>query len=943
MTILIRSLFLFSVFFSITIAQQQQVLEKNGVYYLANTIVIKLTETPLIVSAETVTLPEKVNNYLSPFRILKAAPFVSSPSARTNSLLNKYVVVTYGMSVDPSFLAKKVSGIDGVEWAEPKFVYELALIPNDPSLPQQWYLTKIQAQQAWDLSTGDTSIVIGIIDTGVDWDHPDLAANIWRNWGEIPDNGIDDDGNGFIDDYIGWDFGGLTGIADNNPMEDRPDHGTHVAGIASAVTNNGIGVASIGFNSKIMAVKTSQDNLRNAQGQALIAYGYEGIIYAAENGANVVNLSWGGSGFSLLAQDVINIATAAGVLVVAASGNNNLNTAFYPASYNNVLSVASTDQGDLKSGFSNYGPTIDVSSPGSSLYNTWQNNTYATLSGTSMASPLVAGLAGLVFARFPNLNNIQVGEQIRTNVDDISAQNPSFANFMGKGRINAFKALNNTNSISVRNIDVTFSDELGNNDGIIQSGETITVRGRYVNYLAPTTGLNIYLEALNTNLATVNNAIFSVGAIGTLDTIDHTAGFTFTLSPNVPQNQVVNFRINFLDNQYSDFQLISVIVNPTFSTQIGNDVRMTITSRGTLGFNDYPNNNQGIGFRYLNDQNLLFEGALILGTSATTISDAARSSSGSAQNSDFTMVKPFTLNIPGTWADVQGNTIFNDNNAGTNRLSVTVHLNSFSSAEPPHDNYILLRYDIINTGLTPLSNFRAGLFFDWDLISSGVDDMTLWDGDNNLGYVFHIGGNPDTHVGTALVSDNNHNFYAILNPGGDGGINIYDGFTDAEKWQTLNGGKLAAGAGDISHVISGGPYTIAPGDTLDVAFMVAAGVNLEHLRTTVSAARIRYQQILLSADEETNSPVAFSLSQNYPNPFNPSTVINYSIPSGGIVNLTVYDLLGKVVATLVNEEKPAGLHSVEFNSRELNLSTGVYFYTLKAGGNASTKKLLLLK
>ncbi|MBK7868384.1 MAG: S8 family serine peptidase [Ignavibacteriales bacterium] len=181
----------------------------------------------------------------------------------------------------------------------------------------------------------------------------------------------------------------------------------------SAVTNNGIGVAGIGFNTKVMAVKTSRNDQRDpASGSPYIVYGYEGLLYSAKNGAKVINCSWGGSGYSMFGQTIIDEVTTLGSVVVAAAGNESVRDPFYPAAYNHVLAVASTTSNDTRSGFSNFGYYVDVASPGSSIYNTWQNNTYASLSGTSMASPITAGLVALTMAQFPNLTSIQAAEKL---------------------------------------------------------------------------------------------------------------------------------------------------------------------------------------------------------------------------------------------------------------------------------------------------------------------------------------------------------------------------------------------------------------------------------------------------------------------------------------------------------------------------------------------------
>jgi hypothetical protein len=923
-----------------------RVIEKDGIKYLNNTLVIKLKYIPSSDSYGKVSLSSSLQQTLDAFQITETKLLFPAKLKESKSSLSRIIIINYSSDVDPFYLSSKISGSFEIEWAEPKFVYELDYTPNDPSYSSQYALSKISAALAWDINKGDTSVVIGIVDTGVDWDHPDLAANIWTNWNEIPNNGIDDDNNGYIDDIRGWDFGGLSGTPDNNPMEDQPDHGTHVAGIASAVTDNGIGVASIGFNCKLMPVKTTRNDSRGSNGPYVI-YGYEGIVYAADNGAKVINCSWGGTGFSLLGQETINYATAQGSLVVAAAGNSNSTNNHYPSSYKGVLSVVSTTSTDTKSSFSNYGYTVDVSAPGSSIYNTWQNDTYATLSGTSMASPLTAGLAALVFSQFPSYNAEQVGEQIRVNCDDIYNVNPSFQYLLGSGRINAFKSLNSTNSKSVRAIEVNFSDEApnGDGDGIFEAGETISVGVKFKNYLTPTSFLSIQLESRNSYSSVINN-IFDVGSIGTLNEFNnYNSKFTFTISSSVPQNAKLNFLLRFSDDSYSDFQWIETICNPTYATQSGNDVALTITSKGTFAFNDYPDNLQGNGFKYLDGLNQMFEGALIIGTSTTKISDAARGTNQGIQNNDFSIVQPFILNIPGSIADVEGSSVINDNNAGANKIGVTLRLKTYSFSSSPNNNFIILDYTLVNNNSSSISNLFAGLFFDWDMIDgSGLGDRIEWDNLLNYGFVRNTTGGPTNYNGVALLSGNNYGFYAIKNDGGDGGFQIYDGFDDSEKWQAISGGvsKTTAGPGDVSNVTSAGPFSINSGDSVKVAFAILAADNKTALDAAVNQARVKYQEIIILDVEDNKSiPQQFSLEQNYPNPFNPSTKISWQSPVSSNQILKIYDLLGNEIVTLVDEYREAGKYEIEFNAA--GLSSGVYFYKLVIGNFTTTRKLILMR
>lgn len=334
-------------------------------------------------------------------------------------------------------LAELLESENAVEYAEKIPLLRHCLTPNDPSFnaSNQWGLYQIQAPNAWNIGTGSSSVVVAIVDDAVEITHSDLQPVIWVNTGEIAGNSIDDDNNGYVDDRNGYDVANM----DGNPNPDAPassyDHGTHVAGIAGAATNNSTGISSIGFGVKLMAVKSTNS-------ASAVTHGYDGIVYAAENGADVINMSWGGSGSSTTAQNIINYAYNQGCVLIAAAGNDNVSSQFYPANYNHVVAVASTTTGDVKSGFSNYGSWIDVSAPGSGIYSTVPGNTYAIKQGTSMASPMVAGLAGLILSQNPTLPVDDVVNCILSTADNIDAANPSYVGELGSGRINAFQAMN---------------------------------------------------------------------------------------------------------------------------------------------------------------------------------------------------------------------------------------------------------------------------------------------------------------------------------------------------------------------------------------------------------------------------------------------------------------------------------------------------------------------
>lgn len=364
------------------------------------------------------------------FRVRQAtAPFMG---IKRKSPLEQTYMLSFDDASKIDELIEQLKKDDLIEYVEKVPLIKPTLVSNDPEYSKLWHLDKIGAPAAWNqFSTGGTA-VIAIIDDALDRTHPDLAPNLWVNPGEIAGNGIDDDGNGYIDDVNGWDL--ASNDNDPNPPTTEFRHGTHVAGIASAATNNAIGVAAIGFSCKLMAIKATTAATQ-------ITHGYQGIIYAADNGADIINCSWGGSTSSTTAQNIINYALASGCIVVAAAGNDNTSVPFYPASYPGVVCVASTRDDDTKSGFSNYGSTITVSAPGSNIYSTLPGGAYGYLSGTSMASPLVAGLLGLMRSFHPGMPNVDLIICLKSTTTSIDALNPTYSGQLGVGRIDAAAAM----------------------------------------------------------------------------------------------------------------------------------------------------------------------------------------------------------------------------------------------------------------------------------------------------------------------------------------------------------------------------------------------------------------------------------------------------------------------------------------------------------------------
>jgi len=671
-------------------------------------------------------------------------------------------------------------------------------------------------------------------------------------------------------------------------------------------------------------------------------YGYEGIIYAADNGARVINCSWGSVGYSQYAQDVIDYATSEGALVVAAAMNDHSEELVQPAYCENVLSVAAVDQNDVAATFSNYSYNISVSAPGVSILSTLGTSSYSNMSGTSMASPCAAGVAALVASKFPNFSPQQILEQVRVTSDNIDSINSGYKNLIGYGRINAYRALTETSSPGVQISGITLSDSVGgNNDGMFTDGETVQIFGVAENWLSPTSNLHLSLSSTDNNVTIVNGNI-SIGALGTLDSYNlRNNALSFKINKGTPDGHVANFVIKISDGAYNDYTGFTAIFNPIFSNLSANNIQTTISAAGNIGYNN--NVLEGIGFIYGPDNdNVLSEGAFMAGTSPTTLVDCAR---GAPQNvnledSDFL---PFTLvnvKTPGLVADQEAVTSFSDSNATSYRVGIQVTLHTYAWNRDSTSNFILLEYHIHNLNTTPDSNFFAGLFFDWDVGANGSNNVADFERAISLGYAYNQTRTPRTYVGCALLGGGAINYSVIDNA--DPITGIYKTFTKLRKWQCLSGGTVTTKAGptDISMVVSGGPMTIQPNSDIILPFVLAAGDTLADLERAVTVAKEMYGTTT-RVEKEPSTPKREELCQNFPNPFNPTTEIRFSISKLSTVKMKVFDILGREVATLVNEQRAAGNYSVKWNAS--NLPSGVYFCQLRAGSFVGTKKLLLMK
>ena len=346
--------------------------------------------------------------------------------------LAKVRIFTLPAGSDVLNAASQVENMPGIEYAHPNWRIQLAFNPNDPRYNDgtQYGPQIVDAPGAWDITMGNNSVVVAVADTGLNFNHEDLQGLMWVNTDEIPGNGIDDDGNGYIDDVNGWDtLNGDNTILDNN------GHGSHVAGILAARTNNGTGMAGMA-QVTIMPIKVF-----SSSGGGTWEGLTESVYYAVDNGAQNYNISGGGGGGTGALSAAVVYAHDNNMPIVAAAGNFNSSSNFYPAAYPTVLAISGTDRFDNRYGSSNWGNWLDVAAPGVDVYSCWQggSSSYNTITGTSMSTPHVCGLVALCLSVDPSLTPDEIRTLLRDNADDLGS--PGFDVLFGYGRINAARTL----------------------------------------------------------------------------------------------------------------------------------------------------------------------------------------------------------------------------------------------------------------------------------------------------------------------------------------------------------------------------------------------------------------------------------------------------------------------------------------------------------------------
>jgi len=749
-----------------------------------------------------------------------------SASRSSSSILDGMFIVEISEEENPLEMVNKLLTYDEVLYAEVMFREQLFQIPNDPfanpSTGSQGYLEVIKAYDAWDFTTGREDIVIGIVDTGMDLMHEDLVGNFYTNPTETA-NGIDDDNNGYIDDIIGYDFADNDADAQANGSQ----HGTHVGGIAGASTNNSLGIAGVGYDCKVAPLKgfTSIGTVSTGT--------WEGVMYAADNGYDIVNLSWGNTaGFSQFFQDIINYCVLErDMVVVVAAGNTNADLDFYPASYEHVLSVGASTLSDTKWSSGTYSDHMDIMAPGQSIFSTQNGDTYNSDNGSSHATPQVAGAAGLVKSVFPQYNARQIMEQLRVTTDNIYeiGGNAAFAFKLGKGRLNAFRAVSETTSRSLRVHNFSFDNPFGNHAFY---GDTITLSYDLTNYLANLNSPSLGLESASPYVQVLNTTS-EPGAFTTMESKAQNA-FRIVLDDNTPPETEIDIRFTMTEGSYSDFQNISFFTEPDDFDFGNGNLSLKIVGDGSLAFKN-PNYTEGYAMDY-NGLPVMKYAGLLIGTDGSNVNDNVTNTFSIPRSRDADFIGQKNIRqLPNSRLPFYG---YSEFSSADNTFWIEQ-----SIVPSEEDAYVLIQYRIINTSGSEMVNLEAGFFADY-FLGNQTDNHAYWDA--NLNSLIILDDAQSTFASIGLMETGYH--YAALDMQDQNGHtrDIGDSFTDAQKYDLMSGANIAEagelGSGnDVAGLVNSSFPSVPVNGSVKITVLLAMADAYSELTSTIDAAQESYQ------------------------------------------------------------------------------------------------------
>lgn len=841
-------------------------------------------------------------------------------------LLRSYVVEYYDLQLTPEQkCARLMSSCSLLEIVEPVIVSQITAVPNDSLVSSQKMLETISVFKAWDIEPGSDSVLIGISDSGVLQEHEDLADALFVNTNEIPDNGIDDDGNGFIDDYNGYNFCTKDdGTKPGNTFNNREGHGTAVAGICGAVTNNAIGIAGIAGKCKLVALKTMPDNSGG------IVYGYESILYCALNGIHVVNCSWGSMSKSCIDESVVRYALSRDVAVVAASGNHGTASPFYPCSYRGVLGVGVSDATDFVVSMSGIGPTVDVMAPGEGTKATSNDGTYGNFCCTSGASPIAAGVLGLVRSKYPKLTAIEANALVRETAAPspwklIPSNKDSL--LLPMGRLDALRAVSmRPDSLPSMEFDTL---EIAATNGSVRwtKGDTLSVAITFTSVLAPFT-ISEIRDVKLTSAAAVGVKILSAPVISVEKSIAHNQQFTLggitveVTSETDTATYIVATLVGKTMAGEVFTKRIQMPITPSAAfTTLSNDVlRLSVGDRARIGNTDLDRG-QGAGLTYRSWCGQLYEAGLMVASNQRVV-DAVR---GVRKNNDhFRPKKRFVTPSPLT-------SIVSDADApDTMMLGILVEQSvQLATADT---GVFVNDITIKNVSDSVISDLAVAYFMDWDLGAQPANNYTTLDTVATHSAVQAVA----TPVqGEPVVLSAVSSEFSDASPISVGMDNTetYSGFTAASKFEYLVSGtsRQHAPVGDVA-VVSGMRFTdgIRPGFSKSFRQIIV-----------IDTLESRAKQLLARYMGAENTPTTLSVGPIAPNPAQNTVYITVKGALQAIATMQVSDLNGR---TVMSRSIEAGVSNVRIEVVDVSgLAQGIYRVSVVDGGHQASALLVVTR
>lgn len=852
-------------------------------------------------------------------------------------------VVNYSATIDPHIVAQKLRSVRGVALCEPLPKMHIIGSTNDPLLAQQYYVSLIKASDAWDSLPSGKTIVVGIADTGVDTSHIDLRENIWRNSGEtgLDDSGqdrrfnkTDDDNNGYVDDWYGWDFVGSTGQnEDNSPLPGNP-HGTHVGGIVAAKHNNAEGIAGVGMNIQLMPLKIGGDD----QFSTSISRSADAILYGASMGASVINCSFGSPSSSFADIKVIQQATQLGALIVGAAGNDGQELAYYPGAYEEVLSVAATDFGDRIATFSNVHRTVDVCAPGVGIISTIPNNRYESYDGTSMAAPVASAVAAMVRLVHPEFSPAQAHATMRASCVDIGDINPGFQGLLGNGRIDASVAMSSIMRKWATISDYTVTDN--DSDSVFDALDTLTVEITLTNTLRSLD--SCYVRFTNGNASidiAILDSIVTFGSIAQGARIDAPRPLRLVLPAKLPDNGQLRILAQIFDGSSRiTTSALQAVVNPTYRTIHANDIAVTVNSSGNIGFNDYSSNTQGVGFLYKSIRNILYEGALLIGTGPDKLPNAARGAETSMKDMSFRIAESASVRSDSIPSGLRVRTRYTDAD-DMQPLGVDVSCNVIALNSDSTRSTLLVVLNLRNTTDSLFTNLHVSEFFDFDIGDAGEGDLCEWNGDDQILHLSNTKQQNLPHVGLSMISPLTVNAFALDNEGASDCPSIYDDFVRAEKWLVMTGGirRPRSRTTDVSGVIGAGPIRLPADSTVQVCFGIAAGFSQGEVQRGMRAVKAEALSLGFNVGESTVPSLTDEIVSISGGTFQtPGTrELTFRLYAPASVTIELVDVRGARVSTLYTDPYiDAGEYDIAIELPEV--SAGLYFVRLGTNRSAAS-------